>query len=133
MASISGLRQVGWFDCPGGGQVRVDGTTAYLGHMSAPHGTSIADVSDPAHPRLLSRLEVSPGAHSHKVRPHGDIMLVNQERTSGPASDAFVPGLAIYDVSDLTAPRHISTWETTGRGVHRFDFGSIPIKIRKPP
>ena len=48
MASISGLREVAYIDCAGGGQVRVDGTTAYVGHMAAPYGTSIFDVSDPA-------------------------------------------------------------------------------------
>jgi hypothetical protein len=38
--SVQGLRQVAWLDCPGGGQVSVDGTTAYVAHMKAPHGTS---------------------------------------------------------------------------------------------
>ncbi len=122
MASIEGLTLIGRLDCPGGGQVRVDGNVAYLGHMGAPHGTSLVDVSDPSRPRLLSRLPMSPGAHSHKVRVHENIMLVNRERTSGPVHDEFVPGLAIYDVSDPAAPRYITTWETVGRGVHRFDF-----------
>src|SRR5215813_11065789 len=50
-ASAQGLRQVGYFDCPGGGQVVVDGRVAYIAHMKAPHGTSIVDVSDPKSPR----------------------------------------------------------------------------------
>ncbi|MGH7315267.1 MAG: hypothetical protein ACREJS_03305, partial [Candidatus Rokuibacteriota bacterium] len=62
--SAHGLKQVAWLDCPGGGQVVVDRTTAYIAHMKAPHGTSIVDVSDPARPRTLATLEVPPQTHS---------------------------------------------------------------------
>ena len=48
MSSAKGLRQVGFFDCPGGGQIVVAGTIAFIGHMRAPAGTSIVDVADPA-------------------------------------------------------------------------------------
>ena len=41
MSSAKGLRQVGSFDCPGGGQIVVAGTIAFIGHMRAPAGTSI--------------------------------------------------------------------------------------------
>ena len=64
MSSAKGLRQVGYFDCPGGGQIVVTGTTAFIGHMRAPAGTSIVDIADPAHPRLLARLEMPPGTRS---------------------------------------------------------------------
>lgn len=46
-ASARGLRQVGYFDCPGGGQVVVDGHVAYIAHMKGPDGTTLVDVSDP--------------------------------------------------------------------------------------
>ena len=46
MASAEGLKEVGYFDCAGGGQIRVDGTTAYIGHMANPFGTSIVDVDE---------------------------------------------------------------------------------------
>ncbi|MBV8169468.1 MAG: hypothetical protein JO021_21915, partial [Alphaproteobacteria bacterium] len=42
-----GFRQVGRAEIPGGGQVTVQGTYAYVGHLDPPHGTSILDVSDP--------------------------------------------------------------------------------------
>jgi hypothetical protein len=32
-ASARGLRQVGYFDCAGGGQVVVDGRVAFVAHM----------------------------------------------------------------------------------------------------
>ena len=34
--SVQGIRQVAWLDCPGGGQVVVDGHVAYIAHMKAP-------------------------------------------------------------------------------------------------
>ena len=49
-ASAQGVRQVAWFDCPGGGQVVVDGRVACIAHMKAPHGTTLVDVSDPKSP-----------------------------------------------------------------------------------
>ncbi|HWP56635.1 MAG TPA: hypothetical protein VNL14_01970 [Candidatus Acidoferrales bacterium] len=73
------VRRIGRLDIPGGGQVVVQGKTAYVGHIDPPNGTSIIDVSDLSRPRLLSMLEVPPETHSHKVRVAGDIMVVNNE------------------------------------------------------
>ena len=56
-----GLRQVGYFDCAGGGQVVVDGEVAFIAHMHAPEGTTLVDVSDPRNPRRLAALEVPKG------------------------------------------------------------------------
>ena len=47
MGTGKGLRQVGYYDCAGGGQVVVADGIAYIGHMRSPHGTSIVDVRDP--------------------------------------------------------------------------------------
>ena len=41
MPTGMGLRQAGFYDCPGGGQVVVENDIAYIGHMRAPHGTSV--------------------------------------------------------------------------------------------
>ena len=54
MGQGSGIREVAWVDIPGGGQVVLDGNYAYVGHMQPPHGTSVLDVSDPAHPRVVA-------------------------------------------------------------------------------
>src|SRR4029077_17455474 len=77
--AMSGIRQVGYFDCAGGGQAVVSGTTAYIAHMKAPHGTTVVDVSDPAHPRTLAELTIPASVHSHKVRVVNGVMLVNWE------------------------------------------------------
>ena len=121
MAETHGLRSVGYLDCAGGGQVVVSGTTAYVAHMKAPHGTTIVDVSDPARPRTLAELTIPPDVHSHKVRVVDGVMLVNREappRTQpGPS---FRGGLGIWDVSQPARPREITFWEC--KGVHRFTF-----------
>jgi hypothetical protein len=121
MAHAQGLRSVGYFDCPGGGQVVVDGATAYVAHMAPPHGTTILDVSDPARPRQIAQLTIPPDVHSHKVRSVGGVMLVNWEgaprrQGGGPAR----AGLGIWDVSHPDRPREITFWEC--KGVHRFTF-----------
>ena len=121
--SARGLRQVAWFDCPGGGQVVVDRHVAYIAHMRAPHGTTLVDVSDPAAPRRLATLEVPAGLHSHKVRAAQGLMLVNREAQPADRPPPGVTGgLGIYDVSSPGRPREIAFWRCGGAGLHRFTF-----------
>ena len=121
MSGANSIKPVGYFDCPGGGQVVVNGSTAYIAHMAPPHGTTIVDVSDPQRPRKLAEVTIPAGIHSHKVRAVDGVMLVNREplqgKTRGPEART---GLGIYDVSDPTKPREITLWECGG--VHRFTF-----------
>jgi hypothetical protein len=115
-------KHVAHIDCPGGGQVWVEGTTLYIGHMRDPSGTSIVDIADPRNPRLLARVDIPEGWHSHKVRVANGIMIVNHERNGKTGPEDFGGGLAIYDVSKPSAPKPISKWMTAGKGVHRYDF-----------
>ena len=71
---------VSHIDCPGGGQVWIDGNTLFVAHMRAPAGTSIYDVADPRAPRRLAHVEIPAGWHSHKVRAQDGVMVVNHER-----------------------------------------------------
>jgi hypothetical protein len=114
------IKQVGRMDLPGGGLVAVENGYAYVGHMDPPHGTSIVDVRDPKHPKLVSQLEVPEGIHSHKVRIAGDVMLVNYERFKTKKEPQG--GLKIFDVSDKARPREIGFFKAGGKGVHRFTF-----------
>ena len=108
-ASRANTTRVRHLDCPGGGQVWVDGTTLYIGHMHWPSGTSIVDVADPRCPRLLAGIDIPEGWHSHKVRVHGGVMLVNHETG------------AIQSVGDLaaslsgTAPMHCDAAAAAGK------------------
>ena len=122
MAHGEGLREVAWLDCAGGGQVVLDGDYAYIGHMDAPHGTSVVDVSDPAKPRIVASIDIPAGLHSHKVRVADGIMLTNRERTRGDMPATEFVGLRVFDVSDPNNPRDIHHWHAAGTGVHRFTF-----------
>lgn len=125
MRSASGMRLVGYFDCPGGGQVVVDGTTAFIGHMEGPAGTSIVDVADPANPRLISHLEMPVGTHAHKVRVGNGLMVINREfypKGKGTPPADFLGGYEVFDISNLARPRSLYRFEDKGLGVHRFDF-----------
>lgn len=121
MAEALNTRLIGHLDCAGGGQVWVDGTTLYVGHMHHPNGTSVIDVSNPRGPRLLAHIEIPKGWHSHKVRAANGLMIVNHER-QGKDSPEFGGGVGIYDVTDPAAPKLITKLETSGGGVHRFSF-----------
>jgi hypothetical protein len=77
------VRRLGHLDLPGAGQVTVAGNHAYVGHIPNNDrlGTSIVDISDPKHPRLVATVTLDdPESHSHKVRVVGDVMVVNHER-----------------------------------------------------
>jgi len=113
---------VSHIDCPGGGQVWIDGTTLFVAHMSAPAGTSIYDIADPRQPRLLAHVEIPAGWHSHKVRARDGVMIVNHERHGSDGNADFGGGLGIYDVSSPDRPQLLHKWRTGGTGVHRYDF-----------
>jgi hypothetical protein len=106
--SHSNTSLVSHFDCPGGGQVWVEGTTMYVGHQRPTSGTTIVDVSDPRAPRHLATIDVPEGWHSHKVRVSGDIMVVNHEKFGKSAPTEIGGGLGIYDVSRPSDPKLIT-------------------------
>jgi hypothetical protein len=56
MAQSKGIREVGYLDVIGGGQVTIDRNIAYLGHVKSPAGTTMVDVSDPKHPRIIGSI-----------------------------------------------------------------------------
>ena len=122
MAEAVNTRRISHLDCAGGGQVWVDGTTLYIGHMGHPHGTTMVDVADPSKPRVLATLAMPEGWHSHKVRVANGLMVVNHEHQGAGGVCEFDGGLAIYDVEDPARPRLITKWTTPGAGVHRYDF-----------
>ena len=123
MARASNTRLVSHIDCPGGGQVWWDRNVLYVSHMRPPDGTSIYDVADPKYPKLIAKLEVPMGWHSHKVRVANDLMVVNYEKFREGAPE-FGGGLGIFDVSTPSKPKLVHKWRVSGDGggVHRFDF-----------
>ena len=125
MASSSGINELGWVDCKGGGQIEVVGNTAYVGHTVGPEATTIVDVADPKNPKVVNIVQCKhQGVHAHKVRVANDLMVTNYESISyaGEPSEGFRGGLNIFDTSDPQNPKHIHHWKTEGAGVHRFTF-----------
>lgn len=129
LVSAFNTKQIGHVDCPGGGQVWVDGNILYIGHMRPPSGTTLVDISDPRNPRKIATIDVPPGWHSHKVRAKDGLMIINHERfgDAGPAD--FGGGLALYDTTKPAQPKLISKWITGGKGVHRYDFDGRYVYI----
>jgi len=146
------VKRIGHLDTPGGGQVLVQGKTAFVGHIDPPHGTSIIDVSEPSRPRLLSTLEVPPETHSHKVRVSGDIMVINNENYTRhqqiggsripaerarlekelgrPPTDAELAGALNYTVADLKSLVESAARGYQGGGIRIFDVAN-PQKPRE--
>ena len=91
MAKAKNTKLLANFDCPGGGQVWVEGNYLFVGHMRQPTGTTIVDISDPRKPKQVAKVEVPEGWHSHKVRVANGIMVVNHEK-QGPAGDLGCAG-----------------------------------------
>ena len=125
-AAVKGITPVGHLDIEGGGMVDVQGKLAVIGHMEPPFATSIIDVSDPGHPRVLSRIKTRPGTHSHKARLCGNILVINAEAYKG-WKQGDKAGLAFFDISNPAQPREIAFMEmggleTGGTGVHRFQL-----------
>jgi hypothetical protein len=118
--SAKNVIQVGHLDLEGGGMVDVKGNLAAVGHMGPPWATTLLDVADPAQPRILSRIEVRPGTHSHKARICGSTLVINVERY-GRGGDGTA-GLALFDISDPRRPKETAFYRTGGSGVHRFQL-----------
>ncbi len=138
-AEAENVELVGHLDIEGGGMVDVHDGVAYVGHMAPPFATSIIDVSDPADPLILSRIRAKPHTHSHKARVCGSTMIINREQYARSIPGYIFNtlfrkrsteiGLAVFDVSDTTAPRETGFLKAGGiglinapAGVHRFEF-----------
>lgn len=125
-------------------RVSPDGRYAYTSHQQ---GFSILDVHNPNRPTVISRVRntrnAATGRHivqSQYIDVSGDLLIVNQEgQTNQP--DPFVTGIRLFDISDPTAPRQTSFFETDrqrpegeastlrargGRGVHGFWIHNDP-------
>ncbi len=123
--SAANVRLVGHLDLEGGGMVDVQGNLAAVGHMGPPYATTLIDVADPARPRILARIPVRPGTHSHKARLCGSTLAINVEQYGGGGDGTA--GLALFDVGDPRRPREIAYYRmgglsTAGTGVHRFQM-----------
>lgn len=124
--SAKNISLVGHLDIEGGGMVDVQGNLAVVGHMEPPFATSIIDVADPARPRLICRIPVYPGTHSHKARLCGNVLAINVEQYSG-WGKGDKAGLAFFNVSHPAEWKELAFMEmggidSGGTGAHRFQL-----------
>jgi hypothetical protein len=116
-----GLRAIGHSDLNGYGdgmQVLREGDALYVGHFGpSGMGTSILDVGDPRHPRIVEQWPAPRGTHTHKVQIADGLLLVNHERFRD--GTPFAAGMAVYSLEDPFRPRPIGYFRSGGIGVHR--------------
>jgi hypothetical protein len=118
------LRAVAHSDLSGHGdgmQVARHEDALYVGHLgTSGMGTSILDVSDSRHPRVVRQLSAPAGSHSHKVQVGDGLLLVNEEQFRG--GSPFAAGMNVYDLSDPFDPQLVGRFESGGLGVHRIVY-----------
>jgi hypothetical protein len=130
------VSRVSRLDLMGAGQVYVDGKYAYVGHITNKEGlaTSILDISDPKHPKVLCQIPVGDkNSHSHKARVIGDIMITNVEQNMtgiGRKADEL-PGLRKRLQAELgRAPSHKELAEKLG--VSEADIPAVEAMEKEP-
>jgi hypothetical protein len=124
-ASSVGLGLVAHHDLGGFGdgmQVIRHENVLYIGHTGTTGmGTSILDVTDPAHPELVTQWPAPQRSHTHKVQVADGLLLVNHEKFPYRAhyDEGFSAGLSVYRLTDPLRPERAGFHPSGGRGVHR--------------
>jgi hypothetical protein len=130
---------------PDGVQIMVHRGFAYIGHMFS-RGFSIVDVRDPTKPKPSAYIPAPPGTWNIHLQVHDDLLLVinakdmfaaeefaderayyrNQLGSVVGTAEArpemrrdWTAGMAVYDISNPSAPRQIGFMPVEGGGVHR--------------
>ena len=102
------MRKVAEVRTPGPAvDIKISGDLAAIGvqRIDSDFGLLILDISDPAHPVELSRLEERGRGGVHNLFIHGDrLYLAHMES----------PGLSIVDISDPAAPVVSGSWQHEG-------------------
>ena len=122
-----GLELVGHTDLSGKGdgmQIMRSGDFLYVGHMGDfGVGTSVVDISDPRHPRVVRQISVPKGTHSHKVQLANGLLVVNYEQYPYRIGVPERTGLGVYDVTrEPGDPQLLAFMPIRGLGVHRMWF-----------
>ena len=141
------MRLIGHSDQGGradGVQLMVHRGYAYIGHMFS-KGFSVVDVRDPRRPATVAYVPAPPDTWNIHLQTHDDLLLVinakdmfaatefqderayyegalgkkvgTAQRSSGERN--WRAGLAVYDISEGSAPREIGFMPVEGGGIHR--------------
>jgi len=101
-------------------RISKDGKHAYISNYQ---GFSIVDVSDPARPKVISRVKNDPSVQSQYIDVLGDLLVVNQEGVRDEKIKTWESGIRLFDIKDPTKPRQVGFFKTDAapnRGVHGF-------------
>ena len=99
-------------------RISKDGKHAYISNYQ---GFSIVDVSDPAKPRIISKVKNHPSVQSQYIDVLGNLLVINQDGVRD--QKTWEGGIRIYDISDPAKPRETAFFKTDvspRRGVHGF-------------
>ena len=101
-------------------RVSKDGKHAYISNYQ---GFSILDVSDPARPKVVSKIKNDPSVQSQYIDVLGNLLVVNQEGVRDEKIKSWTSGIRLFDISDPAKPKEVGFYKTDGapnRGVHGF-------------
>jgi hypothetical protein len=101
-------------------RISKDGKYAYISNYQ---GATILDVSDPARPKVASKIKNDPSVQSQYIDVIGNLLVVNQEGVRSETNKEWASGIRIFDISDPTKPKETSFFKTDtspNRGVHGF-------------
>ena len=142
LMDVEGFKFVAHTDLDGHGAtmgLSVRGDHVYVAHTKGDSlATSVVDLADPAHPRVVHQILRSPGTVSHKAIAVGDVLLQSCERQvvwEGPpfvrpsgGADEWVAGLRIFDVGiDPEQPKEIGFFETSASGSIECRVPELPL------
>jgi hypothetical protein len=122
----SNMKPVGYSDLNGHGAFKMAIKQAngrwylYMGHLWE-RGWTIADVTDPANPKVVKHIPGPDNTWTIQMELHDNLMITEYE-AQGWGGDRDKPheeGVVIWDISDPVNPRQLSHWKTGGGGTHR--------------
>ncbi len=97
----------------------------YMGHLWH-RGWTIADVTDPANPKVVKFIPGPENTFTIQMDLHDNIMMTAMQRIiPGWGDDPKKPaeeGVLFWDISDPVNPKQLSHWKTEGTGTHRNSY-----------
>jgi hypothetical protein len=128
-AVASGIEAIGYHDLDGRPCIKMamhvvdDRWYLYLGPLWEP-GLLILDVTDPADPQLVRRLDGPANTWTFQVQAADGLLIQGLERIEGgwglTPEDPSEEGIWVWDLSDPTDPQRLSHWQTgSEHGTHR--------------
>ncbi len=94
----------------------------YLGHLWH-HGWTIADVTDPANPKVVTFIPwPNDNTWTIQMELHDNLMVTALQLAGfrmGDRNKPFDEGVLLWDISDPLNPKQLSHWKTGSTGTHR--------------